>query len=184
MNDDELIYLFLVIKNDWAFNYLYQKYLKLIKILTKKVFYKFFSIPLELNDFDAITYLIFYQSIINFQEKRNKSFKNFFLNNLNWGLLKYFKKYTGKNHQVLNLACSYQDYLLDNNFNFQDQFKQIVWINQLDDLNLSVFEKNVLKLKYQGFSNQEIMAKLNLTYKQVDNAFQRVIFKLRTIVKC
>lgn len=177
MDDEELIYLFSVIKNDWAFNYLYQKYLNLIKTFTKKIFYKFFSIPLELNDFETVTYLIFYQSVVDFQLRKNKSFKNFFLNNLNWGLLKYFKKYTGKNHQILNFASSYQDYLLDNNFGFYDQFKQF----ELSDLNLSFFEKNVLKLKYQDFSNQEIMAKLNLNYKQVDNAFQRVILKVKNI---
>lgn len=177
MNDEELIYLFLVIKNDWAFNYLYQRYLNLIKSFTKKIFYKFFSIPLELNDFDTIAYLIFYQSVINFQERKNKLFKNFFLNNLKWGLLKYFKKYIGKNHQILNLASSYQDYLLNNNFSYYDQFKQIEW----NDLNLSFFERNVLKLKYQGFSNQEIVTKLNLNYKQVDNAFQRVISKMKII---
>gem|GEM_PF-963969 len=67
--------------------------------------------------------------------------------------------------------------MLDNNFGFYDQFKQF----ELSDLNLSFFEKNVLKLKYQGFSNQEIMAKLNLNYKQVDNAFQRVILKVKNI---
>lgn len=176
MDDEELIYLFSVIKNDWAFNCLYQKYLHLIKTFTKKIFYKFFSIPLELDDFETIAYLLFYQSVVTFQVRKNKSFKNFFLNNLNWGLLKYFKKYTNKNHQILNFASDYQDYLLDSSsFVSYDQFKQF----DLSDLNLSFFEKNVLKLKYQGFSNQEIMTKLNLNYKQVDNAFQRVVIKIK-----
>lgn len=184
MSDEELFYLFVVAKNEWAFTYLYQKYRSITDILTKKIFQKFFTLPLELNDLQSLAYLIFYQSIINYQVKKNKSFKNFLLINLKWGLLKYIKKYLTKNHQILNLAIEYQEYFLDDkvsdNLNNQLNFDTIIFID-LINLKLSFYEKNVLQLKYQGFSNQEIMAKLNLSYKQVDNAFQRVSLKFKNI---
>lgn len=178
MSDEELIYLFVVDQNDWAFNCLYLKYQNIISFSIRKNFSKFFSLPLELNDLESIAYFIFFQAVINFQFNKNKSFKNFLLLNLEWGLLKYLKKYLTKNHQILNMAYYYQDYFLDNNLIDQSSFYQINLFD-LNNLKLSLSEKNVLKLKYQGFSNQEIMAKLNLTYKQVDNAFQRVNLKLK-----
>ncbi|MGL5268157.1 MAG: hypothetical protein ACRC8P_00075 [Spiroplasma sp.] len=180
MNDEELLYLFVVVKNEWAFNCLYQRYQNVIDVLTKKIFYKFFTLPLELSDLQSVTYLIFYQTIVSFQIKKNKSFKNFLLINLKWGLLKYIKKYLTKNHQILNLAVQYQDYFFDDSLNYQESFNYFDFVD-LIDLKLSFYEKNVLQLKYQGFSNQEIMTKLNLSYKQVDNAFQRVSLKLKNI---
>lgn len=187
MNDEELIYLFVTAKNEWAFTYLYQKYQNVSDILTKKLFYKFFTLPLELSDLQSLSYLIFYQSIISYQIKKKKSFKNFLLLNLKWGLLKYIKKYLTKNHQILNLAVVYQDYFLNSNkagvddsLNYQLSFDAVSFVD-LVNLKLSFCEKNVLQLKYQGFSNQEIMAKLNLSYKQVDNAFQRVNLKFKNI---
>lgn len=183
MNDYELLYLFVAAKNQWAFNFLYQKYQNIINILTRKKFYQFFSVPLELSDLQSITYFIFYQSVSSFQIRKNKSFKNFFLINLNWGLLKYFKQYLTKNHQVLNLAVKFQDYFFDDELIYQENYDQEKLINLiiLNDLKLSFYEKNVLKLKYQGYCNQEIMEKLKLNYKQVDNAFQRVNLKLRKL---
>lgn len=183
MSDEELIYLFVDAKNEWAFTCLYQKYYNLSDILTKKLFYKFFTLPLELSDLQSLNYLIFYQTIVSYQTKKNKSFKNFLLINLKWELLKYIKKYLTKNHQILNLAVGYQDYLLDSSddsLNYHLSFDVVSFVD-LVNLKLSFYEKNVLQLKYQGFSNQEIMAKLNLSYKQVDNAFQRVNLKFKNI---
>lgn len=181
MNDEELLYLYLVVQNQWAFNFLYQKYQNIIIAVTRKAFAKFFALPLELNDLQSCSYLIFYQSIFNFQMRKNKSFKNFLLTNLNWGLLTYLKKYLTKNHQILNTALSYQDYFFDQQSSFDFQLIDFEYLNALNfkDLKLSFSEENVLKLKYQGYSNQEIMAKLNLTYKQIDNAFQRASLKLK-----
>lgn len=183
MTDEELLYLFIVIKNQWAFDYLYQKYQNLINILTRKKFYQFFTLPLELNDLQSINYFLFYQSILTFQSKKNKSFKNFFLINLNWGLLKYFKKYLTKNHQILNMAVEYHDYFVSSSLSFQENFYQNNFLEYFiyDNLKLTVYEKNVLELKYQGYSNHEIMKILSLNYKQVDNALQRVNLKLKKI---
>lgn len=179
MSDEELLYLFIAVQNQWAFDFLYQKYQKLIVLLTRKNFLKFFTVPLELSDLDSISYLIFYQSICCFQFNRNKSFKNFLLTNLNWELLKYLKKYISRNHQILNLAVDYQDY-----FVWYDRQVLSFNDNNLSDLKLSFYEKNVLKLKYQGYCNREIMKKLNLNYKQIDNAFQRAILKFKRSLQC
>ncbi|MBE4704138.1 hypothetical protein [Spiroplasma platyhelix] len=183
MSDEELLYLYLIAQNQWAFNFLYQKYQNIILVLTRKTFRKFFSVPLELSDLESVTYLIFYQSVFNFQVKKNKSFKNFLLTNLNWGILKYLKKYLNKNHQILNTALTDQDYFFNRNLSFQNHFIQDDYSNLINDSNLklSFYEQNVLQLKYQGYSNQEIMAKLNLTYKQIDNAFQRATWKLKNL---
>lgn len=178
MSDEELIYLFLVCQNQWAFNFLYQKYQNIIAIITRKTFAKFFALPLELNDLTSLSYLIFYQSIFKFQVNRNKSFKNFLLLNLNWELLKYLKKYLSKNHQILNMAEAYQDYYWQQDSDWLNGCYQINDLS-LTNLKLSFHEENVLKLKYQGYDNQEIMAQLNLTYKQVDNAFQRATLKIK-----
>lgn len=177
MSDEELLYLYLIAHNQWAFNFLYQKYHNMILSLMRKNFAKFFALPLELNDLVSTSYFIFIDSVRNFQNKKNKSFKNYFLTNLNWAILKSLRKYLSKNHQVLNLAVSLQDYLHEATTVFP-YFND--WTNfDFNVLKLSFYEKNVLKLKYQGYSNYEIMAQLNLTYKQVDNAFQRASLKLK-----
>lgn len=177
MSDEELLYLYLIAHNEWAFNFLYQKYQKMILSLVRKNFTKFFALPLELNDLASDSYFIFMDSVKNFQTKKNKSFKNYFLTNLNWVILKSLRKYLSRNHQVLNLAVNFQDYLYEPSTIFS-YFND--WTNfDFNVLKLSFYEKNVLKLKYQGYSNHEIMAQLNLTYKQVDNAFQRASLKLK-----
>lgn len=177
MFDEELIYLYLVAKNDLALTFLYERYLKLLIGVGKKIFNRFFTIPLEWNDLASDIYFIFYNSIYNFKDIKNKSFRNYLLSNLSWGILNYVKKYMSKNHQIINLAFQYQDYLI----NEIPQYYE----NKVDfesyNLNLSQSEKNVLQLKQQGFSNQEIMKQLNLSYKQVDNAWQRTNLKLRLL---
>lgn len=177
MGDEELLYLYLIAHNQWAFNFLYQKYQNLILSLIRKNLTKFFALPLELNDLVSVSFFIFVDSVRNFQTRKNKSFKNYFLTNLNWATLKSLRKYLSKNHQVLNLAVSFQDYLYEPiaAFSYFSDWNDF----DFSILKLSFSEKNVLKLKYQGYSNHEIMAQLNLTYKQVDNAFQRASLKLK-----
>ena len=48
---------------------------------------------------------------------------------------------------------------------------------------LSVFEQQVLRLYLSGFSYYDIIEKLNVSYKSVDNALSRVKSKLQNIKK-
>lgn len=73
----------------------------------------------------------------------------------------------------------YEDYLTYNYSQIDNYDTDLASYN----LNLSLYERNVLQLKHQGFSNNEIMEKLNLSYKQVDNAYQRVCLKLKLLQK-
>lgn len=176
MEDNELLYLYLEIKNDWAFNRLYNKYKKLIDFLIYQKLNHFFAVPLQYEDLVSEAYYIFLDTVINFKNNKNKSFKNYLINNLNWKIIGYLKKFSNKNYQVVNFSLSYQDQNY-NRFNYyKNTKKQKI---KISSLKLSIYEENVLKLKHKGFKNNDIINKLNLTYKQVDNAWQRVRNKIK-----
>jgi len=176
MNDNELIYLYCSEKNHHALNFLYEHYQVKSEILIKTILKKFFAIPLEMNDLKTMFYFTLLESIFNFQASKNKSFKNFFYDQLKWGLFGYFKKFINHHHQIINYALKYEDVFGKTDDNYQLIMLQAT----IDSSNLTRLEQQVCQQKQQGYHNQEIMVNLNLKYKQVDNAWSRAKLKLKS----
>ena len=82
-------------------------------------------------------------------------------------MLTYFKRFLNNNHKIINCALSYNDGLVTKpNYQVDNSFlKDIIMQAQL-----TYQEQQVLKLKQTGYTMQEIIKELNLTYKQVDNS--------------
>lgn len=180
MDDNELLYLYCIESNQLAFACLYQKYEIQTAALLQIILGKFFAVPLELNDLKSHFYFVFIESIFKFQIRKNKSFKNFFYNQLRWSTFNYFKKFVNNNHKIINCALKYNDYLGQEN-DFQP--KPISFFDAINACNLTKSENQVLQLKQGGYTIHDIMKDLNLTYKQVDNAWTRVKIKVKKSYK-
>lgn len=180
MNDNELIYLYCVESNEFAFNFLYKKYESKNKFFLRIIIKKFFSIPLEINDLNSSLYFIFLEAIFKFQVRKNKSFQNFLYSEIKWGITAYIKKFLHNNHKIVNCALKYNDYLYQN---YDYQYDFFFLEDTINIAKLTINESKVLKLKQEGYNIYEIMKKLNLTYKQIDNAWTRTKLKLKNSYK-
>lgn len=180
MNDNELIYLYCIENNQLAFNFLYEKYYLRNEFFLRKIIKRFFSIPLELGDLKSNFYFIFLETIFKFREKRNKSFENFLYSEIKWGIFTYIKKFLNNNHKIINCALKYNDYLYQKN---DYQSNNFFLADIINSAGLTINEQKVLTLKQEGYKINEIMKKLNLTYKQIDNAWTRAKLKLKNIYK-
>lgn len=180
MEDNLLIYQYQVEFQEVVVNFLWNKYLFLIKQITWFVFKKFRYIPLEIDDLLSIQYFSFVSSLKIYRLTSNKSFLNYMQQKLKWDILQYIKKFINKNQAILNYASSYesvQDWLL---FPCNDSLK----VKEREYVNykfafLTKRENDVLNLKMKGYSNNDIAIKLKTTYKSVDNAYQRARIKLK-----
>lgn len=135
---------------------------------------------MEINDLKSTFYFLFLETIFKFRERKNKSFQNFLYCEIKWGIFAYVKKFLNNNHKIINCALKYNDYLYNRNVH------ETTWFFLEDIINIANFtitENKVLKLKQQRYQICEIMKKLNITYKQVDNAWTRVKLKLKNSYK-
>ncbi|WP_338974386.1 MULTISPECIES: hypothetical protein [unclassified Spiroplasma] len=179
MNDNELIYLYCIENNEFAFNFLYKKYELKNDFFLRNIIKKFFAIPLETNDLKSTFYFIFLKAIFKFQERKNKSFQNFLYYEVKWGVFTYVKSFLNNNHKIINCALKYNDYLYQkNDYEYTSFLEEVISIT-----NFTTNENEVLKLKRRGYNVHQIMKKLNLSYKQVDNAWTRVKLKLKNSYK-
>lgn len=178
MSDNELIYQYQINHQQPAFNFLWKKYHSLIEKITFITFRKFPAVPLELQDFNSLQYFSFYRSVNNYRESANKSFINYMQQRLKWDLLQYLRKYITGKHFVMNYATSYNyQYEQISNENYYIVAKP-KWINYGLPF-LTKIENEVILLKSQNYSNEEIANKLKVSYKSVDNAYQRAKIKLQ-----
>lgn len=180
MNDNELVYLYCIENNEIAFNFLYKKYQLRNDFFLRTVIRKFFAIPLEISDLKTILYFLFLETIFKFQERKNKSFQNFLYCKIKWGIFAYVKKFLNNNHKIINCALKYNDFLYNrNNYEVTCFFLEDI----INIAHLTNIENKVLKLKQAGYQIREIMEKLNITYKQVDNTWTRIKLKLKNSYK-
>lgn len=163
-----------------AFKCLYEKYQLKNEWILGASLRRLFSIPLEISDLISIFYFIFLESVFKFQECKNKSFKNFLYNELQWGILAYFKKFLNNNHRIINTALLYNDYLTQS---VNEEYQHLSVQDVVNTARLTKNENKFLQLKQDGYDINEIMENLKLTYKQVDNAWTRVKIKLKNSYK-
>lgn len=183
MEDNELIYQYQIAYQQPAFIFLWKKYFNLIEKITFITFRKFSSIPLELSDFSSLQYFSFYNSMKTYRETANKSFSNYMQQRLKWDLLQYIRKYINKKHAVMNYAISYDTQYETTTVEQSYLVAEPKWINYGLSF-LTKLENEVILLKSQDYSNEEISHKLNISYKSVDNAYQRAKVKLQKNRDC
>lgn len=182
MSDNELIYQYQINYQQVAFIFLWKKYYSLIEKITYITFRKFPAIPLELQDFSSLQYFSFSTSVNDYRESANKSFVNYMQQRLKWDLLQYLRKYITAKHSIMNYATSYNYEYEQISLQTASFVAEPKWINYGLPF-LTKIENEVILLKSQNYSNAEIATKLNVSYKSIDNAYQRAKLKIKKKVK-
>ncbi len=183
-NDHELIY-FYRMGNKKPINIIIQKYHQEIQYIKLWTFKKFYNLPLELCDFDSITYFATIISLEKYNHKYKNTFKNYLLANIRWNMLNLINKYLNKKHTVINNAIAIDENLISIKYQEQNSYKNNSKYRDyiFNNLNkLSNVEKNIFMYKLDGKSNSEIVEITNFNYKKIDNAIQRSIKKLALLI--
>ncbi len=191
LNDYELVSLAQE-QNEEALYLLRKKYQPLIQKLSSK-YYKTLKHILELSDIKQECSLALEIAIENFNEQKNICFYTFATNCMENQLITTTRSYNREKHRALNEAISIDnvsseedksllDYLEDNRQNpllqtleneeYQNLYNKII-------SNLSPLEESVVILRIQNFTYNEIANILDKDKKSIDNALQRIKYKIQ-----
>lgn len=176
-NDYELIYYFKE-GNNKIIIIILNKYLKQLNIIKKKIFNKYYFVPLSEDDLNCVLYFTIKNTLNNFNFKFNISYFSYLKKIIKWSILNFINVFISKKHSILNNSkqIDFKSYL-SISYNYKIYFDFI-----LKNLNyLTLKESTVLIYKLKGKSNQWILDNNNLTYKQLDNSLQRAIKKMKLL---
>jgi len=186
MTDEELISL-IKSGNNYALNFLIEKYQELVNMKVGK----YFIIGAEKEDIIQEGMIGLFKAIKNFDIDKQNSFKTFANLCIERQLITAIKTSNRQKHMPLNsyLSLNTSAYDDDNNTSLLEVFNSNSGEDPLDtitkkeyyrlvesaiDKSLSSFEKEVLKRFVQGESYISIAEKLNAPVKSIDNAIQRI----------
>ena len=186
-NDYELVYLAQEYNED-ANEMLYKKYKDLIYSKSYKYYFMLKKCGLELEDVIQETFIAFYDAIRCFNQDSNCNFSTFVNVCITNRLNTLFTRYSGNKNILLNNAIS-----IDNIYNIvfdEDCIPENMIISLDNETNLynkikcrlSNFEDIVFELRINNFSNIEIMDILDVNYKNVCNAINRIKNKINDII--
>ncbi|AGM24735.1 hypothetical protein [Spiroplasma chrysopicola] len=168
---------------------MYQKYQKELEIVKRQTFYKYFLIPLELDDLESLKYWSILESARNYNMRVKKKLKDYIFQRYVWDIHKHIRKLLSAKHKVLNYCANYQaqegfDVASPDNFvqDLLDQEEKERLIMAIK-ARLSVLETEIFNLWLADYSITKISQILELNYRQVDNAMQRIIRKVKQISK-
>lgn len=186
-NDYELIYLAQEFNED-ASEMLFRKYKDLIYSKSYKYYFMLKKCGLELEDIIQETFIAFYDAIKCFNQDSDCIFSTFVNVCITNKLNSLFSRYSGNKNILLNNAIS-----IDSIYNIVFDGKIIpeniiIYLDNETNLynkikcKLSNFEEIVFELKINNFSNTEIMNILDVNYKNVCNAINRIKKKINNII--
>ena len=194
-NDSELIMLYQE-GNEDAKDLLYQKYKYIMKRLLSK--YKSLLSKMRIDEQDANSecQIGFYSALLNYQDDKDTSLPTFITFCVERRIRNLIKKYNREKYDILKKTISLESPFLSMDGNLldilsdkkakdplksvmeDDNFQNI--IEQIKD-KLTSKEYDIFLLLNQNLSLLEIAKILNLDYKQVDNASQRIKAKIKDI---
>lgn len=172
-----------------------EELLKQNKPLINQIARKYFLIGAEVDDLIQEGMIGLYRAIITFDVSKDVHFKSYARVCIERAVFNAIKSANSKKNLPLNQSVSLS--LQDNNDNDDDEdiVAYVTWddsdpesilINRENyaklfdkaTQNLSVFEKNVLKLYLDGLTYTEIAEKLDKSAKSVDNGLTRIKAKI------
>ncbi len=191
-NDYELVY-YAQEYNEDAINILYFKYLPIIEKISRIYYRLSCNKGLELSDIKQECLLAFYDAIHLYHEQEEASFYTFVKTCMENRLISFLRKQSNYKSQILNEAISldysmdeYGDdsilnYIEDRELNperllLDEQSYQEIYHKIVDKL--SFLEEIVLKLRIQNFNYKEIASIIDKDEKSIDNAIQRIKWKV------
>lgn len=174
--------------NEDAINIIYQKYKPIIVSKSKEAIVRASHHGIEISDIMQEGYIGLDEAINDFSETDNASFYTFAILCINRQIINYLRKTTGGKDKILNEAVAIDEYVeksmkddFDAEFSliFKEFEKKI--IKQIE-ISLTDFEKEVFKLKMDGYNFDEIANTLNKDIKSIYNTFHRIKAKIRKIM--
>ena len=186
-NDYELVALAQE-NNEDAFNILYKKYKPIIFQKSSCVLSFANHHGIDINDVMQEAYLAFDNAIRNFSEYNNTSFYTFAIMCVDRHLKSYLKRIRISKNKILNEAITISEVLektiksntdVENDFILSDSYKDVIL--KCSSV-LTDFELEVLKLKIDGYSFENIADMLNKDTKSIYNCFYRSKLKIQKFV--
>lgn len=184
-NDYELLD-YVLESNEDATQILYDKYKHLIESIARSKLNN--NMGLEFNDLVQEGMIGFSEAIRDYKNQKDVTFYTFASLCIERQILTAIKKATRDKHKLLNDSISldysynedsnlYDNISDDNQLTPEDMVIEMEEEKQLYAIivdKLSAFEKEVFDLKIKNFSYKEIGQLLNVDYKKIDNAIQRI----------
>lgn len=176
-------------------DYALEELLKQNKPLINQIVRKYFLIGAEIDDLIQEGMIGLYRAIVTFDEQKDVNFKSYAKVCIERAVFNAIKSANSKKNLPLNQSISLISSTGENDEEEDEIFDYQTWdesdpesilINReryakLFDKatqNLSVFEKNVLKLYLDGLTYNEIAEKLDKSPKSVDNGLTRIKAKI------
>lgn len=194
-NDYELLYL-ISENNDEAKDLFYKKYKPIIEMKIKKYINYVQARGYDENDLIQEGMIGLSRALTDFKTQKDVQFNTFANVCIDRQIFSFLRDIDSGKHRVLNDSLSYDtttntygrglNDLLDNkNKNPETTFVEEEESNDLFDNILSVLtdkEKDVFKLRSQGFTCKEIAALLNTTEKAVSHAIEKIKIKAKKVL--
>ncbi len=193
-DDNELLYL-INESNEDASNILYEKYKNIVSIKIKKYLKYANKLGLEYSDLYQEGMVGLSEAIEGFKSSKETKFSTFANICIERQIFSALTKSSRKKHTILNDSLSldntYDDNLSLLNFVFDRNSDPGVYLENKERVEelykkiidvLTDLEKEVFKLKINGFDYKEISEIINKSYKSVDTAIQRIKTKIRKIL--
>ena len=192
-NDNELLY-HISENNEQASELLYKKYEPLIKKEAKKLYKYVKSNGIEVSDLIQEGMLGLNSAINYFSESKETLFYTYAITCIKRKMIDYIIASNRQKNKALNNSVSIEYdseekdlyYLVpDKSLNPEDLLlneereKEII---KLAKENLSDLEFQIFELRIDGFNHNEIAELLDIDYKAVDNAIQRIKNKMKKTV--
>ena len=175
--------------NEDAVNYIYKKYKPIIIKKSNLAILNNDNIGIEINDIMQEGYIALKEAIDNFKEQDETSFYTFANLCIDRKILSFMKKMKAGKGKILNKAISIDENLANILTTSFDTAEEVITNNHEESIidkvipRLSVFEKEVFKLKIDGYTVEEIAKKLNKSPKSIYNFIQRIKIKIKKIIK-
>ncbi len=193
LNDFELIY-YAKENNEDANDLLYEKYKPLIISMASKMFRYANRCGIDINDLIQEGMLGFSYAINSFNEEKNVTFYTYATTCVERKIISAITKANRQKNKILNESLpieissdddqekQFDKLLSDNSYNPEnivvgDEFQ--VELLEIANRVLTDYEYKVFELKINQFSYTEIAQILEKTPKAVDNALQRIKFKIK-----
>ncbi len=194
-NDFELVSLAQEFNED-AIDILYRKYLPLIHKTCYRYFHMLDGRGLDFSDIMQECLLAFYEAIQFFRDGEDVCFYTFLMICMENKMVSMVRKACNEKSQILNDAVSLDKEFVDDEkntlsnllINDDDNPEKVILEDEVFSslfqkiINcLSSFEECVLVLKIQDYNYKEIASILDKDEKSIDNAIQRIRFKVKEL---
>lgn len=188
-NDYELLYL-IGENNEDAYNELFTKYNRLIKMVAKKAYINSKYLGVSFDDIYDEGLCGFYSAITSYNDKEGTLFYTYVMATITKRISTFVRNYNRNKHNVLSDSISL-DKPVDEKNNTIDNFivsndGEINLLYNYERLkkivdfkyDLSFLHSLVYELRLNNFSNKEIAILLEISYKKIDNILRDIKDKL------